>query len=163
MTVILLCDNFTVQCGHCMFFRVNADLDNKKSICKRIDHKHIQFATPYFRCYDAGQFNKCICRDFEPAPIWKYLYGHWKGFDDYYQGFDDYDRSLFFGKPLAFIIDGNKSVRYYVKSTDFINGTMFNQDGALRWIYKQYYVATRKNSYGYQLVREYPDVVIKEE
>lgn len=43
----------------------------------------------------------------------------------------------------------------YILHKDFYNNTMFDDNGNLKWIYKQYYKQTRKNPIGYKLVKEY--------
>lgn len=140
-----------LQCGHCKFFNVKADMLDVQSTCKRLDHKHIKFAKPWFKAYDCGQFGGCICKDFEPSPTCVYLYVHWLSYLDYFKHDPD-DSSL-----IALVLDNDFSVRYFVKKKDFVNNTFLNPDGTLKWVKKMYYKVSRKNSVGYQLVNEYPD------
>lgn len=66
----------------------NGDVDNYRHgqcihfhDCKRIDHKIVRFAVPWFKSYDNGQFRGCICSEFEPADWCVYAKAHWVGFD----------------------------------------------------------------------------------
>lgn len=136
-----------IDCGHCIHFKVNADQANVESTCKRLDHKHLKFAKPWFKSYDCGQFCGCPCRDFAPKPLYKWLYEHWEGFDDFYR---DEDLTK---KTVSLVIDGDFSVRYHVKALDFINNTFLNEDGSLNWFEKIYYKQTRA-SFGYKLIHE---------
>ena len=134
-----------LQCGQCKYFRVGAD--REASICKRIDHKHIKFATPWFKSYDCGQFAGNVCRDFEPSDTIPWLKEHWRGWDDYWDG------ESILGK-VWLILDDDKSVRYAVLKTDFVNNTFLNEDGSLKWVEKEYYKRSRQTPIGYLLIHE---------
>lgn len=139
-----------LTCGQCKYFQVDADLENKKSICKRIDHKHIKFAKPWFKSYDCGQTWGTPCRDFQPADWCIWLKKHWVSYDDYCQ-----DREP--KGTVCFCVDNDFSVRYAVKTEDFVDGKMFDENGNLKWIGKMYYAQRRdkkKFPTGYELVYE---------
>ena len=140
-----------LQCGHCKFFNVRADMPNVQSTCKRVDHKHIKFAKPWFKSYDCGQFHGYICKDFEPSPTYVYLYVHWLSYLDYFKRDPD-DSGL-----LGLVLDDNFDVDYYVKTKDFVNNTFLNPDGTLKWVKKMYYKRSKESPFGYRLVNEYPD------
>ena len=54
------------RCGTCAYFKVNADMPNVESTCKRIDHKN--FVDPWFKkTYVVTNFLERICSDFIPA------------------------------------------------------------------------------------------------
>lgn len=138
-------------CGDCKYCNPSADLDNVESRCKRLDHKHIQFAIPWFKSYDCGQLSGGICEDFEPNEWEFWLFNHWK---------PEYKKSFCKGnngtkKTVGLCLDKNQSVRYYVDYMDFFYNTFKNDDGSLKWIYKQYYKQCKKSPMKYILVTEY--------
>ena len=141
-----------LYCGDCKFFRVDAD--RHESFCKRIDHKQVRFAIPYFKCYDCNQSAGIICSDFVPATQYKQIVKEWKGFDEYWNNY--VDQWLPYGNTdttVGFTLNGDNKVRYYVKLMDFVNGTMFSQGGMLKWVYKRYYKQDRNpKGFGYTLV-----------
>lgn len=146
-----------LTCGHCKYFKVNADIPGVESTCKRIDHKHIKLATPYFKAYDCGQFSKNVCYDFEPAPVWKWLYENWNGFDDYFSDevIDGY---------VALCLENDNDTWYYVLKVDWAYNTFMDGDELL-WIYKEYYKQVRNDPMhpvGYKLVREYNPRYLKD-
>ena len=134
-----------LQCGQCKWFKVDAD--RTTSTCKRIDHKHIRFAFPWFKSYDCGQFAPFVCKDFEPSDTCPWLKDHWKGWDDYWQGEEP-------SGTISFILDGDTSIRYKVSRKDFVDGTFLDPEGNLKWIEKEYYKQSRKSSIGYVLIHE---------
>jgi hypothetical protein len=136
-----------LQCGQCKHFKAGADREGIESTCKRLDHKHIKFAKPWFKSYDCGQFFGTVCRDFEPAAYCVWLCKHWKGFDDYFAGEE-------FKGTVALVLDSDFSVRYKVKAIDFINNTFLDEEGNLKWIEKEYYKISRKSPIGYALIHE---------
>lgn len=134
-----------LQHGQCKHFNVRADLPGVESTCKRLDHKHIKFAVPWFKSYDCGQFACHICKEFEPRDNCKWLQEHWDGkFIDCYapEGI------------VWLVLDGNTGVRYGVRAEDFFEGTFKNEDGSIKWVRKQYYKRSRKSPIGYELVME---------
>lgn len=140
----------SLRCGECTFFRVNADCEGVVSKCKRIDHKKIRFAVPWFKSYDCGQFNSNVCRDFEPAKRCKYLYDNWSGFDEYYGGISDKE-------TIEFTLNGDTTVRYKIKYLDFVNNTFLDSKGNLKWIERYYQKRVKvslKNPTGYEFVYE---------
>lgn len=49
-------DWIRIECQHCLYHKSNADMENVQSTCKRLDHKHLRFAKPVFKCYDCEDF-----------------------------------------------------------------------------------------------------------
>lgn len=119
--------------------------------CKRIDHKTIKFAIPWFKAYDYTCH--AICSDFEPAAYMKYANEHWTCFEDYWKGYVEqwlpYQNT---NVNVYFTLHGDTSVRYGVPLMDFVNGTMLD-NGVLKAVEKMYYKRTNKG-FGYKLVRE---------
>lgn len=145
-------------CQDCKYFRVNAD--REESICKRIDHKSIKFAKPWFKSYDCGA-SHIICRDFEPKHPEYTDFESWKGFDDYWKVFKEAwlpNSKAIIRTSVAFTLHDDTSIRYYVLLTDFINGT-FIKDGKLLAFEKKYYKQSRKSPIGYELITEKIDGV----
>lgn len=131
-----------VSCGQCVYFNVKADMADVESTCKRLDHKHLRFAVPWFKSYDCGQSNGYICREFVPdAALHPYLAAHWEGFEE--------KKGL-----LGLVVDGDTSVRYMVRCKDFADGTFLNDDGSLKWVEKVYYKRCRTSPLGLRLIRE---------
>lgn len=137
-----------LSCGQCKYFKVNAEFNDVQSTCKRLDHKHFQFAIPWFKSYDCGLFNSTICKDFSPSQAAKYLFEHWNSIDNYFGR--DYEPSGLIG----ICIDSNQKVRYKVRYSDFWNNTFIDKHGELKWVQKTYYKVSRKNPIGYELVTE---------
>lgn len=137
-------------CGDCKYCNPSADLDSVESNCKRIDHKHIQFTKPWFKSYDCGQLGGGICNDFEPKEGLFWLYNHWKPEFKvkFMKGFNTTR------KVVGLCLDKDQSIRYYVNYKDFFYNTFKNDDGSLKWLYKQYYKQSRKSPIGYVLITE---------
>lgn len=139
-----------VMCGNCRWFNCNAD--RIESTCKRLDHKKYQFAKPWFKSYDCGQFTQQICRDFQPSSVYKYLFEHWTNFDDFVGEILD-------NETVSLVIDGDHSIRYKVRYKDFADGLFIDKNGKLKWTEKSYYKKckiTEQNPIGYILVHETP-------
>lgn len=139
-----------LMCGRCTHWRVDADRDGVESSCPRIDHKHIRFAEPYFKSYDCGRYNRCVCREFAPN---KNLYPRFA------EEFVSYDDCFPNGQEgmLWLVVDGNTDVLYTVRRDDFANGTYLKDDGSLKWVEKFYYkrcAVSERNPLGRRLIRE---------
>ena len=134
-----------LQHGQCKHFNVRANLPGVQSTCKKLDHKHVKFAVPWFKSYDCGQTASHICKEFEPADTQVWLKNYWSpSFLGYYA-------------PEGIVwltLDDDTSIRYGVPAKDFYEGTFMNDDGSLKWIKKQYYKRSRKSPIGYELVTE---------
>jgi hypothetical protein len=122
-------------------------MEQVQSQCKRLDHKTIQFRTPTFKSYDC---NGRICSDFRPSPNYKFFYNNW------------HDRYIRFYVPkehetIALRVKGESEVDYHVSYLDFFNNTFKNEDGSLKWLYKEYYIQSRYSPFGYLLIKEFPD------
>ena len=121
-----------IGCGSCKYFQVNADMRDDTT-CKRIDHKKIKFAVPWFKSYDCGQLSGIICSDFTPKEGCKWLYEHWVSIEDYCKEYEEIE-----GKPrikgmLGFCINGDRSIRYYVRYKDFYDNDFLDENGDLKW------------------------------
>ena len=139
-----------LECGQCKYFKVNADMENVESTCKRLDHKHLRFAKKIFKSYDCGQWQTNTCADFEPNNGVLWLVKHWNEVKNQIIHYKDND-------VIMLNIDGNADVRYAISAIEFYNNTFINADGSLRWLYKYYYKQCRSSTTGYKLVIEYPD------
>lgn len=135
----------SLRCKDCKFYKVDAD--RNESICKRIDHKHIQFAVPWFKSYDCDSGG--ICSDFEPSETKVWLYNHWKGYDFLYPCPPKETSTT------ALCLDRDQSVRYHVLTRDFQNNTFLDEQGNLKWVEKLYYKQSRSSPIGYVLCREF--------
>ena len=142
-----------LRCGDCEYFLVNADMDNVESKCKRIDHKKIQFAVPFFKSYDCNQFSGCICSDFKPNEHRKHTCENWTNFEDYWKLYvEQWLPYQNMNKNKGFVLNRNTEVRYYVPLLKFVYGDMF-QGGKLMAVEKVYYKRCNTGC-GYKLVRE---------
>ena len=146
MTYELFCEQWNyIKCEECIYYNSIADLDGVESSCKRLDHKHIRFYTPWFKSYDC---NGCICSEFKPQKWIKWLYNHWK---------PEFNVAPSKNKTITLVLDKNRDIGYVVRYIDFFNGDFLNEDGTLKWVYKWYYVRTKKSPTGYECLREYPN------
>lgn len=145
-----------IGCGDCKYFQVDADR-RQDVTCRRIDHKRVKFAVPWFKSYDCGQQSGIICADFVPAKWHKWLFEHWTSIEDYCREYEEVE-----GRPrvrgmLWLCLDGNTDVEYGVDYLDFYNGTFAGPDGKPMWKERRYYKRSRKSPIGYELVYEYPE------
>ena len=148
MYTIDSCPHF--GCGDCLYFKVNADMDNVESLCKRIDHKNIKFAVPFFKAYDCGQMYHIPCGDFIPKHLDYADAKEWTNFNDFWAVY--VEAWLPYGNEnitVPFTINGDTSVRYHVPLKKFIDGTMIIDD-VLQAVEKEY-VKRAKIEYGIQL------------
>lgn len=150
------CDNLpNLSCGDCKYFNGMAELDNVKSTCKRIDHKIIKFAVPWFKSYDCGQYSHCICSDFEPAKWRVDVCKHWTNFEDYWKLY--VQEILPYGNTdttVAFTLHNNTKIRYEVPLLDFVYNHMINGN-ILNAIEKVYYkIDSDPKGFGYKLIHE---------
>lgn len=136
------------HCRMCKHYNCRADMESVQSTCKRIDHKKVQFYRPWFKSYDCSY--GVICSDFEP----KYAKEHWDGFENYWNSYKKYWNTRTETDNAAFFLDGNTNIGYKVKLTDFVFGTMYNDDGTLKAYEKFYYKQSRKSPTGYELIHE---------
>lgn len=148
MTAEQFFDCQRLSCGGCVYCNPSADLDSVESTCKRLDHKHLQFAKPWFKSYDCGQRGGCICSDFKPKEWQLWLYRHYK---------KDFLNHLNLKGYIPLCIDKDWSIRYYVKKKDFYNNTFLDADNNPKWVFKKYYKQSRKSVTGYKLITEYKD------
>lgn len=127
-----------VMCQHCLYYNIRADLESEQSTCKRIDHKRVKFADPWFASYTCGQYHLPCC-DFTPKHPEYADFKGWTGFTDFWPVFVKawlpYENENI---TLPFILNGNKEVRYYVPLRRFLYGTMIS-GGILHAVEKTYY------------------------
>lgn len=142
------CDEWiSLQCGDCKWFNCKADFTNEKSTCKRLDHKHLKFAKKIFKCYDCGKTQETICADFEPRADKVWLFKNWAKVKAQIIPYT--------AKDIIYLnIDGDTSVRYGVRATDFYNNTFIEKDGSLKWVKRYYMKQSRKTVTGYEIVNE---------
>lgn len=147
------------HCGNCKYFRVDADWN--ESVCKRIDHKHIQFYRPFFKSYDCNQNSGVVCSDFIPAARCVNAAKEWKGFEEYWENYVEQwlpysDTNV----TISFYLNGNTDESYQVKLLDFVYGNMF-EGNKLKAVSKQYYKrCSNPNGCGYKLITEPIDGVV---
>lgn len=149
-----------ITCADCKYFKANAEVDGVKSICKRLDHKTIQFSKNPFASYNCGAGNGtsfCLCKDFELNTIYRQLERHWQP-----EWKNELLEKYFSNGTICLCLDGNFEVRYEIKRSDFVNNTFKDSDGNIKWIRKQYYKQSRKSPTGYKFINEYPDGYIQE-
>lgn len=145
-----------LQCGECKHFQVDADR-RTETTCKRIDHKQIKFAVPWFKSYDCGQFAQGgVCSDFEPADYCVWLKNHWTNMAEYIEAYEEEEKKSFFdNKFIALCINDDTKVRYYVSKKDYFYNDFINADGSLKWVKRCYVKQSRKSPTGYELVWEF--------
>lgn len=139
-----------LECRQCKHFKSNAEMDNVKSTCKRLDHKHLRFAKKVFKGYDCGQFDTHTCSDFEPIESIGYLIEHWEEIKSQIIPYKE-------NEVILLNVDGNPDVRFAVSAKEFYDNTFLNADGSLRWLYKYYTKQCHSSMTGYKIVYEYPD------
>ena len=128
-------------CGDCEHF----------GSCKRVDGNSLQFARPWFLCETSR--THIPCKDFEHAQSECADMKKWTNFDDFW---DVYKKAwLPYGNEnieIPFVVNGDKSVWYYVPLKQFLDGTM-TKNGKLMATKKKYYKRTREG-FGYKLITE---------
>lgn len=128
-------------------------MDGVSSACKRIDHKTVKFAKPWFKSYDCGDQHG-ICGAFEPEPLRSPVIAErWCGFEKYIALKAEAGDLRYPLRPVWFCINNDFSIRYGVDYWDFVNGEMI-KDGYLMCKKKQYYRISRKSPIGYELMTE---------
>lgn len=138
-------------CGNCKYFKVDAD--RSESLCKRLDHKSVKFAVPWFKSYDCGQSYHLPCDDFEPKHMDYVDAKEWTGFADFWQAYVQawlpYQNEDIL---LWFTLHGDTMVEYGVPLKMFLDGSMI-QGNTLMAKKKRYYKRT-KEGFGYKLIYE---------
>ena len=128
-------------CGDCKYFRK----------CKRVDGNSLQFAKQWFLCETS--WTHIPCKDFEHAHPEYADMKKWTNFEDIWNAYKKAwlpyeDESI----EIPFVVNGEKSVRYYVPLKKFLDGTMI-KNGKLLATKKKYYKKTREG-FGYKLTAE---------
>lgn len=137
--------NAYICCHDCQYCDVRGEQPNVVSPCKRIDHKTIQRAIPWFKSYDC---NGSICSEFIPVAHRKWLKNHWK---------PDFNRRPVDGSVITLVLNGDQSVRYEVTKESWWDGSFKDENGNLKWIRKYYCVRSKISPTGYEIEYEYPD------
>ena len=141
-----------IHCSCCKYYKSNAELENVKSECKRVDHKKIRFYKPWFATYDCGS-KHIPCNDFVPKHPEYEDFKEWTNFDDFWKVYcKTWLPKKEENSSVAFFINGDESTMFSVKLKDFIDGS-FIKDGILNAYEKAYYKQT-KSGFGYKLVKE---------
>lgn len=128
-------------CGDCKYSRN----------CKRVEGNSLQFARPWFLCETS--WTHIPCQDFEHSQPDCADMKKWTNFDDFWSAYKE--AWLPYGNEnieIPFIINGDKSVWYYVPLQKFLDGTM-TKDGKIMATKKKYYKQTREG-FGYKLITE---------
>ena len=128
-------------CGDCKYFRN----------CKRVEGNSLQFARPWFLCETS--WTHILGKDFEHVDPEYADMKKWTNFDDFW---DAYKKAwLPYGNEnieIPFVVNGDKSVWYYVPLKQFLDGTMA-KNGKLLATKKKYCKQTREG-FGYKLITE---------
>lgn len=139
-------------CGDCVYFKVDAD--RAESLCKRINHKKIKFAVPWFKSYDCGQSFHLPCNAFMPKYMERADAKDWTNFEDFWRAYVKawlpYQNEDIL---VWFCINDDITVRYGVPLKSFLDGTMI-KDNKLMAIKKQYFKRTNRNEIGYTIINE---------
>lgn len=134
-----------IGCKDCLFNGEN---------CKRIGGTNLEFVRPWFASQPSG-FH-IPCNSFVPKHPEYADMKEWTNYDDF---LPVYMEAWWSGrKRCGFMINGDRSVWYFVPLEKFIDGTMI-QDGKLMATHKEYYKRTREG-FGYKLVSEEIDGVM---
>lgn len=133
-----------ITCGDCEYFNIRADLDGVVSTCKRLDHKHLKFAKPWFKSYDCGQSRLASCSDFKYGGVSPILKKQFPlvGIDKYLTDKQKYDGYVWL------VVDNDTSIRYAVNRKDFYNNTFLTDSGNLKWIKREYYKRSNRLRWG---------------
>lgn len=156
-----------LRCRNCKYYKADADMQGRECLCKRIDHKEIKFAVPWFKSYDCD-FGT-ICSDFEPAEWQTAICREWEevgGFAGFWPLWVDqwcpYGKT---DKLVYFTLNGDTNIRYGVRMMDYVQGKM-RAGNVLFAVERSYYrkhKTSEKYPTGYELVHEPIDgVKIKE-
>ena len=141
------CENY--RCRDCKHFRFVNRNEPNSGCQRRIDWYNITYGGPWFCC--TPEELPFPCNEFEPSNIHVYGKSVWKGYDDWLNKWIIYWNN---GKPLRdkmrFHVKGEK-IDYYAKTSDWINGTMYDNEGNPKWIELSYLKKTREG-YGYKRV-----------
>jgi hypothetical protein len=141
-----------------MFYKPNADMQSVVNICKRIDHKKIKFAVPWFKSYDCD-FGT-VCSDFKPSDWQTALCKEWKdlgGFEGWFSFWVEQWLSYQkIDKNIYFVLNGDISIRYGVPMLDYIYGNMIDKNilKANEKVYYKRHKVSDKYPIGYELIHE---------
>ena len=121
---------------------------------KRVDHKKIEFAAPWFKS-SKEEFGTPCC-EFEPSEIhiWD-LKNYWTNWENWWNDYVDTwlnGHNPIGSKLVYFTINGDTSVWYGVPIENYIYGNMY-EGNKLKAVEKMYYKRV-KTGFGYKLIRE---------
>ena len=142
------------KCENCAY----SDIYCRHPCLRRIDHKHVRFAVPWFKSYIGDE--KPACKEFEPSKWQRWDYKYWRGWKDYFERYKKLEFGYYKGdnaeerveKALTwFCINGDTDVEYGVRYLDWVNGTMF--DGNKLKAIKKHYYKKDKIDLGIQLYK----------
>lgn len=126
-------------CGDCLYGCLKWSKDGYESECKRIDHKTVQFAKPWFADYFSSAHWHIPCSDFQPRnPDYADL-REWTNFKDFWRAYVrvwlPYSNEDI---TLGFVLKRNQDIRYKVPLKRFVFGTMI-KGNILRAVEKEHY------------------------
>nr|DAH18452.1 MAG TPA: hypothetical protein [Caudoviricetes sp.] len=147
------CENYRRR--NCKHFRSVIRSNPSTGCHHRIDHHHV--------CYGGAIFSSAPeelafpCRDFEPDDLHIHGKSIWECYDDWLSKWLIYWNGR---KPLRqfmlFYLDGNREVGYLAKTYDWINGTLFDEAGNHKWVYRSRLKRVR-DGYGYKRIWAKPE------
>ena len=144
-----------LHCRDCKYF--NHGSRNPFDTCKRINGTSIKFYIPPLSPF--AYENHMPCKAFEPRSRELKLYADykpWEGFDQYWEIYKQVWLKDCDKKFIAITAEKYPNWIYYVKTEDFMNGTMY-ENGKLkavkRWTLKKCRESER-NPIGYRPVTE---------
>lgn len=129
-----------LMCQDCLYFNIRADQEGVESKCKRLDHKKVKYAIPFFASYTCGEHH-LPCRDFVPKYPEYADFKEWTNFEDWWKLFVKFGNGRIYERDdntMAFTVNGNTDVNYRVPTKKFLDGTMI-VDGVLQAVEKTYY------------------------
>lgn len=156
-----------LRCKDCVyqdFVAYRSNSEEYRTMCKRIDHDIVRFCPNLWAGHNTDS-DHAICSDFKPRPLRKILYENWTNFNDYKEYYKKVNRREICGlnqyDTFSFVIKGDDKHRYIVKGSDFIYGTMFDEDGKLKAFERISRKVVRnpdpeniKNFYPYRIIHE---------
>ena len=147
------CENY--RCNDCKYFKYVLRSDPSTGCHHRIDHHKICYGGSI--CISPPEELSFQCQDFKPSSIHVHGQSIWRGYDDWLSRWIVYWNG---GKPLKrfmrFWVDGDHDMDYYAETSDWINGTIFDESGNPKWVYRTYLKRTRDGC-GHKRVYERPE------
>ena len=163
------CPNY--KCKNCKYFKSAF----KGGCGHRIDFSKMNYAAPWFDCMP--EEDGYPCKDFVPDGLYIAALPYWHGYDhwrewynrqneeEYAEAGRTYKRKSDDEELIGFRLKQSPNEFYYVRLSDYINGTMWDGN-KLKAVKRQYYKRHKKvneHDLGFELVREDIDGVVVEE